>query len=191
VLCSSKLESWRHNTVYCTPAVPRRLVLSLARDSRPLRCTRRGATAGRAGFDNVQARISIRGAHCLTGHHANGRGERPLPWGSQALGPERAGGWLRASRAAWRDSVAARPHGILGKRLTEKRVSGTRKAAEPTGGDCWRSSRGRDSGRRREASWSRGAAECDRRPMFRRTSSAAPGSATRVSENLFGGASQP
>jgi hypothetical protein len=91
---------------------------------------------GRAGFDNVRGvGFSIRGAHCLTGHHANGRGERPLPWGSQALGPERAGGWLRASRAAWRDSVAARPHGILGERLTEKRVSGTRKAAEPTGGD--------------------------------------------------------
>jgi hypothetical protein len=44
VLCSSKLESWRHNTVYCTPAVARRLVLTGARDSRALRSTRRGAT---------------------------------------------------------------------------------------------------------------------------------------------------
>jgi hypothetical protein len=95
------------------------------------------------------------------GHHANGRGERPLPWGSQAPGPERAGGWLRASRAAWRDSGAARPHGILGKRVTEKRVTVARKAVETTGGDCWRSSGSRDSGRRREASWSGGAAERD------------------------------
>jgi hypothetical protein len=41
--------------------------------------------------------------------HANGRGQRLLPWGSQAQSsePERAGGWLRAVRAAWRGAVAA------------------------------------------------------------------------------------
>jgi hypothetical protein len=91
---------------------------------------------------------------------------------------------------------------ILGKRLTEKRAPGTRKAVETTGGDCWRSSGSRDSGRRREASWSGGAAECDRRPVIRRISlwsgvsrrsrdgrrqgdapSAVTGSATRVAEN--------
>jgi hypothetical protein len=34
VLCSSKLERWRHNTVYCTPAVARRLVLSCVSTTR-------------------------------------------------------------------------------------------------------------------------------------------------------------
>jgi hypothetical protein len=43
VLCSSKLESWRHNTVYCTPAVARRLGLRVARDSRALGRARSGA----------------------------------------------------------------------------------------------------------------------------------------------------
>jgi hypothetical protein len=66
---------------------------------------------------------------------------------------------------------------ILGLPVTEKRVPGTRKAVETTGGDRWRSIGSRDPGRRREASWSRGAAECDRRPVLRRTSlgSSAPG----------------
>jgi hypothetical protein len=67
---------------------------------------------------------------------------------------------------------------ILEKRVTEKCVPGTRKAVETTGGDRWRSIGSRDPGRRREASWSRGAAECDRRPVFRKTSlgRSAPGS---------------
>ena len=41
-----------------------------------------------------------------TGHHTTGRGPRPLPWGLevQLAGPERAGGWRRAFRAAWWDS---------------------------------------------------------------------------------------
>jgi hypothetical protein len=58
---------------------------------------------------------------------------------------------------------------ILGKRVTEKRATGTRKAVGTTGGDRWRSIGRRDSGRRRESSWSGGAAERDRRPVFRRT----------------------
>jgi hypothetical protein len=33
--------------------------------------------------------------------------------------------------------VAARPHGILGERVTEKRETGTKKAAETTGRDRW------------------------------------------------------
>jgi hypothetical protein len=41
VLCPSKLEGWRHNAVYCTPAVARCRVLSGARDSRALRSSRR------------------------------------------------------------------------------------------------------------------------------------------------------
>jgi hypothetical protein len=41
-LCPSKLERWRHNTVYRTPAVARSHVLSGACDSRSLRSTRRG-----------------------------------------------------------------------------------------------------------------------------------------------------
>jgi hypothetical protein len=28
-------------------------------------------------------------------NHTNGRGQRPLPWGLEALGPERVGGWRR------------------------------------------------------------------------------------------------
>jgi hypothetical protein len=48
VLCSSKLESWRHNTVYCTPAGARGLVLREGRESRAPRCTRRGAPVGGA-----------------------------------------------------------------------------------------------------------------------------------------------
>jgi hypothetical protein len=47
VLCSSKLESWRHNTVYCTPAGARHPVLRAARDSRAQRSTRSGAPATR------------------------------------------------------------------------------------------------------------------------------------------------
>jgi hypothetical protein len=41
VLCPSRLERWRHNAVYCTPAVARCRVLSGARDSRALRSSRR------------------------------------------------------------------------------------------------------------------------------------------------------
>jgi hypothetical protein len=59
---------------------------------------------------------------------------------------------------------------ILGKRVTEKRATATRKAVEKTGGDRWCSSGGHDSGRRREASWSGGAAERGRRPVTRSNS---------------------
>jgi hypothetical protein len=149
----------------------------------PLVRTRGVRNGGTCRVRHCAVGVGFRSAKCPTWHHANGRGERPLPWGSQALGPERVGGWLRASRAAWRDSGAVRPHGILGERVTEKRVPGTRKAVETTGGDRWQSIGSRDSGRQREASWSGGEAERDRRPVFRRTSSAAPGSSTRVAEN--------
>jgi hypothetical protein len=43
-LCPSKLERWQHNAVYRTPAGARCLVISGARDSGALRCTRKGAT---------------------------------------------------------------------------------------------------------------------------------------------------
>jgi hypothetical protein len=45
VLCPSKLERWRHNTVYCTPADARVLVLRGARESRTPRSTSRGESA--------------------------------------------------------------------------------------------------------------------------------------------------
>jgi hypothetical protein len=138
-------------------------------DSRTPRHTKRDAPVGRVQVRHLAVGVGFRSAECPCWHRANGRGERPLPWGSQAPGPERAGGWLRASRAAWRDSVAVRPHGILGKRVTEQRATGTRKAVETTGGDC--GSFGDDvvPGLRRALSWSGGAAERDRRTVPQET----------------------
>jgi hypothetical protein len=59
-LCPSKLERWRHNTVYCTPAVARRLVLSGARDSRASRSPKSGesATWGARGPRDAEPVIS-------------------------------------------------------------------------------------------------------------------------------------
>jgi hypothetical protein len=66
VLCPLELERWRHNTVYCTPAVARRLVLSGARDSRAPRCTRMGATVGRVQVRHFAGGVGFRSAKCPT-----------------------------------------------------------------------------------------------------------------------------
>jgi hypothetical protein len=130
-----KLERWRHNAVYCTPA---------------------------------GARISCSAGLVILG--PRGAREKAQRWDVSRFDilPLALGSISKMSNLA-----------ILGKRVTEKRATVTRKAVETTGGDV-ACRGGHDSGRRREASWSGGAAERGRRPVTRRTSlgSSAPGPVT-------------
>jgi hypothetical protein len=74
-------------------------VLSGARDSRAQRCTKRGAPVGRAGLRRPSTHVISTEVD-----HTNGRGQRPLPWGSQAP-------WGRRGRVA---GTRVRPRSLVG-----------------------------------------------------------------------------